>query len=483
YSGICVNKPTQFTNASTSLYGTVNTFNWDFGDNTNFADYSSLPNNEYTYPLQGVKPVRLIVTDTKGCIDTVTQDITIVDKPPLKLAFKDSLICISDKVQLQASGSGNISWTPSVNINNALSATPIVSPPGSTTYYAHLDDNGCTNDDSVTIRVTDHVDLRAMPDTIICQSDTVQLRIQSTGLQFAWSPAAQLLDPSAANAFAVTNKSTRYKVIARIGSCSAAEEVMITTVPYPQAYAGIDTVICFHSSAQLHGRSNGSSFEWFPTATLSNSQSLEPVAMPLASTAYILRTYDTKGCPKPGLDTVFVKMLPAMHADAGRDTTIVVNQPLQLHATGGVRYAWSPPYNLSSADSANPRAVFSAPTPGFQYKLVAYNEASCADSAFIRVKVYNTAPSVFVPNAFTPNGDRRNDRLKPIVAGLQRLEYFNVFNRWGQLVFSSNSSEDAGWNGRLAGKEQAPDAYIWVLKAIDYNGQVFTARGTVLLLR
>jgi len=172
-----------------------------------------------------------------------------------------------------------------------------------------------------------------------------------------------------------------------------------------------------------------------------------------------------------------------MQANAGRDTTIVVNQPLQLHATGGIRYSWSPPTNLSAADSASPRAVFSIPTTGFQYKLVAYNEANCTDSAYIRIKVYNTPPSVFVPNAFSPNGDHRNDVLKPIVAGLQKLEYFNVFNRWGQLVFSSNNTEDAGWNGRLAGKEQAPDAYIWVLKAIDYNGQAFTARGTVILLR
>ena len=482
-SGICVNKPTVFTDASVSKYGTVANWKWDFGQLNDFDDVSDIPNPSYTYPDQGLKAVRLIVADSKGCVDTAVNDITIVDKPPIKMAFRDSLICVADKVQLQASGSGNFTWTPLVNIVNAASADPVVSPVTTTTYFANLDDNGCKNRDSVQIRVVDHVNLQPMADTVICRSDTIRLHLLSDGLQYSWTPAAQFINAHLPNPVAITNSTTLYQVTASVGSCSSKGQVLVSTVPYPVANAGADTVICFNTSAQLHGTTNGSSFLWAPPNSLNRPNILDPVAKPVSTTAYVLLAYDTRGCPKPGIDTVLVKMLPNINPYAGNDTTVVVNQPLQLHATGGIRYVWIPATNLSDANIANPVAVFNEASPGLLYKVLVYNEANCVDSATVKVKIYKTPPSVFVPNAFTPNGDGKNDALRPILAGIQRMEYFNVYNRWGQLVFSNTDPEAPGWNGRLAGKEQPADAYIWAVKAIDYNGKVFTEKGVVLLIR
>jgi len=482
-SGICINKPTLFKDASTSKYGTVNSWNWNFGEAASTDDVSTDPNPVYTYPLQGLKNVRLIVTDSKGCKDTVLKDITIVDKPPIKMDFRDSLICVTDKVQLGASGSGNFSWTPSVNIINALTPTPVVAPLTTTTYYADLDDNGCKNRDSVSIRVVDHVNLKAMADTVICSTDSIRLHVVSDGLRYTWKPAAQLLNANLANPVAFTNATTLYEVTASIGSCSTKDQVLVTAIPYPVANAGADTLICFHSSAQLHGAVNGNSFLWTPANSLNNAGLLNPVAKPFTTTAYVLLAYDTKGCPKPGFDTVLVKMLPPINAYAGNDTTVVIQQPLQLKASGGVKYLWVPATNLSAANIANPIAVINEANNALQYKVLVYNEANCVDSAYIRVRVYKTLPTVFVPNAFSPNGDGKNDFLRPITAGIQRLEYFNVFNRWGQLVFSNTDAEAGGWNGKQAGKEQPADAYVWVLRAVDYNGRVFTEKGVVILIR
>jgi gliding motility-associated-like protein len=274
-----------------------------------------------------------------------------------------------------------------------------------------------------------------------------------------------------------------YEVTASIGSCSTKDQVLVHTVPYPVVNAGTDTLICFNTNAQLHGVINGTSFLWTPANSLSNPGILNPLAKPAGTTAYILMAYDTKGCPKPGFDTVLVTLLPDINPFAGNDTSIVTNQPLQLKASGGIKYEWIPAGNLSAANIANPVAIITRANTGLQYKVLVYNEANCVDSAFIRVKVYNTLPSVFVPNAFTPNGDGKNDILRPIAAGIQRMEYFNVYNRWGQLVFSNSDPEGGGWNGRLAGKEQAADAYIWVIRAIDYNGKLFNGKGVVLLIR
>ena len=160
FNGICLNKPTQFTDTSVSVYGNVNSWNWDFGDNIvwqMFQAYNILPT---PMPAAGTKNVRLIVGDSKGCIDTVFSNIAIVDKPPLTTAFKDTLICKRDSVRLSATGSGNYTWSPNIFISAINTASPVVSPPVTTTYYVDLDDNGCINHDSVTIHVVDHVTLQ-----------------------------------------------------------------------------------------------------------------------------------------------------------------------------------------------------------------------------------------------------------------------------------------------------------------------------------
>src|SRR4030095_8932560 len=157
---------------------------------------------------------------------------------------------------------------------------------------------------------------------------------------------------------------TVYEVTVSIGSCTAKDNINVTTVPYPFAEAGKDTLICYQTPAQLHAITDGSSFSWSPQQTLQSATTLNPIATPAATTAYIFTAYDTRGCPKPGVDTVVVTVLPDIHAFAGRDTSVVINQPLQLNATGGKDYTWSPPAGLSATNIANPVAVYDNESSG-----------------------------------------------------------------------------------------------------------------------
>src|SRR5450432_51736 len=291
-AGICINNPTSFTDASTSVYGKIVSWNWNFGETNSADDFSAATDPGYTYSTEGIKNVRLIVTDSKDCIDTLFKEVTIVDKPPVTMAFRDSLICVTDKVQLNASGTGNFSWTPAVNIIDAATATPVVSPNVTTTYYANLDADGCKNTDSVTIRVVDHVNVQAMGDTIICSTDSIRIRIQSDGLRYSWTPASQFINSFVSNPVAITNTTTLYEVTASTGSCNAKSQVLVTAVPYPIARAGADTVVCFNTNAQLNGSISGSSFFWTPANSLSDANILNPVASPLVTTTYILESFD-----------------------------------------------------------------------------------------------------------------------------------------------------------------------------------------------
>ncbi|OQP50352.1 hypothetical protein A4H97_00470 [Niastella yeongjuensis] len=479
--GICFNKPTQFLDASATVYGNVDSWEWDFGDGTG-NDFSSQPSPVYTFQSMGFKEVRLIATNTRGCRDTMVKNISIVDKPPLTLAFRDTLICIPDALQLRAIGNGVFSWSPGTALVNGNTATPTVNPVTTTTYSVQLNDNGCLNSDSVQVRVVDHVTLLAMNDTTICQGDAIHLHIQSDGLQYSWTPAGQVLNATAANPDVVTTTSTNYTVTANIGSCLAKDQILVTTVPYPMADAGLDTTICFDTKAWLMGSTEAIRFVWLPAASLSNINLLNPVASPKATTAYVFSAYDNKGCPKPGYDTVVVNVLPDIDPFAGRDTAVVVNQLLQLQASGGKAYQWVPATGLSNPGIDNPTATYTAPSTGITYKVLVFNDAGCVDSAYVKVKVFQTVPTVFVPNAFTPNGDGKNDLLRPIAVGIARIGYFEIFNRWGQLIFRTSTNEH-GWDGTIGGKVQPAGTYVWMVKAIDYLGAPYVQRGTIVLVR
>ena len=323
-----------------------------------------------------------------------------------------------------------------------------------------------------------------MNDTTICSGDTIQLRVNSDGLQYAWTPAVQFINPFVQNPLALTSATTTYQVTASIGGCSTTGSITVTTVPYPIADAGKDTIICYSTSAQLQALTDGSSWQWTPASSLSSAFSLNPFAYPANTIHYVFTAYNntTSGCPKPGTDTVLVTVLPKIIAFAGEDTTGVIGQSLQLNASGGDSYSWSPAFGLSSANIANPVAIFSEPSDGVRYKVNVYNSVGCYDSAFIVIKIFATLPTVFVPTAFTPNNDGKNDVLRPIVAGMKHFDYFNIYNRWGQLVFST-SEDGHGWDGTINGEPQASNAYVWVVKAIDFTGAPYFQKGTVTLIR
>lgn len=476
-AGACISKPVLFRDETTTAFGTVNFWDWDFGDGGTQADFSLLQHPSYAYPSTGPKSVRLITHNSVGCKDTLVQTVTILDKPPILLAFRDTLICPPDPLQLQANGLGNFTWSPVVNMTGANTATPNVNVTTDTKYYVDLDYDGCLNRDSVTIRAVNQVTLRLPADTVICLGDAITLRPASDGLLYSWTPAASLSNAAVKNPLATPAGNTRYVVTASISNCTATADINVNTVPYPQANAGADTVICFDGVATLHAATDGSVYTWSPILP----QTLDPTVHPEATTQYIFTVTDTRGCPKPVRDTVQVTVLPKVLASAGRDTAVVVGQPLQLNASGGLQYSWSPAAGLSNPFIANPVITFGS-ARATRFGVLVQDEAGCADSAFITVKVYNTLPQVFVPTAFTPNGDGTNDFLRPIGAGIQEIKYFSVFNRWGQLVFTGNKN-GFGWDGRINGAPQSSGVYVWQVMAVDYLGQDFFLTGTATLIR
>ena len=115
------------------------------------------------------------------------------------------------------------------------------------------------------------------------------------------------------------------------------------------------------------------------------------------------------------------------------------------------------------------------------YQVVGVTEEGCKGEGYVKIKVYK-GPDIYMPNAFTPNNDGKNDWFLPSPVGIKSYNYFRVFNRWGQPIFSTNRLHH-GWDGRLQGKEQAGGVYVWVIEGITDDNKVISKKGTVTLIR
>jgi len=99
------------------------------------------------------------------------------------------------------------------------------------------------------------------------------------------------------------------------------------------------------------------------------------------------------------------------------------------------------------------------------------------------IKVFATGDYVFMPNAFTPNGDALNDKFIVTCSGLQSLSFFRVYNRYGQIVYQQNTCNNNGWDGNFGGKAQPGGAYVYNWQGVAFNGQTVSGNGMVVLVR
>ena len=487
-TGSCYQSPVVFKNTSYVAYGTASLL-WNFGDLTTEADTASQANTTYLYPAPMQAAVSLVVQSSKGCIDTLVKNIAVTGRPDILLPFKDTLICSVDSLPLLVSSSnaGSISWSPGYNIINPNTANPIVFPKDTTVYTVVVRDKGCVDSASIKVNVVDFVTVSLPADTTICKTDSIRLRPNTYGLSFQWTPAASLSNSLVKNPLAAPLQNTVYTVTANLGKCQARASQTVKIVPYPTAYAGADTTLCFGASAVLHGIVSGPIFSWSPAAGLSSISILQPSVSPLFTTAYILTDRDTLGCPKPFRDTVVINVLPPLMLNAGHDTAIVTGQPLQLFAktsnTDYLLYSWIPATWLNNSSIANPVATISSPaTDSITYTVTATNSNGCFVSDEIKIFIYKTLPGIYMPNAFSPNADGKNDVMKPILAGISSLDYFSIYNRWGQLIFST-SQMGRGWDGNIGGKPAATGSFVYIVRAKDYLGKTLMQKGSFVLVK
>ncbi|MEP7254491.1 MAG: PKD domain-containing protein [Ferruginibacter sp.] len=173
--------------------------------------------------------------------------------------------------------------------------------------------------------------------------------------------------------------------------------------------------------------------------------------------------------------------LNVVTVSAGRDTLAFLNLPIQLNATGtpaNVTYMWSPVTGLNNPFISNPVALLRSDVT---YMVTVTDNNGCTATDDIFIKVFSN-PEVYVPNSFTPNADGKNDNLKPLGFGLKKIVYFKIYNRYGELIFETNTL-GIGWDGTFKGKVQPAGAYTYMVKVINFRDWPVEQTGTVIIIR
>ncbi len=473
----CKDKPIKFSDKTTVNVGYLSNWNWNFGDNSSPSD---LQNPFHTYSNAGNYTVTLIVETNHGCRDTVSQSIVVSPAPTVTIFPHDTIICTLDNLPLISTvqGATSYQWTPDYNISSSTVQNPTVSPKATTTYQVIVSNSyGCTASDSVTVKVFD-VLADAGIDHTICPGQNAQLS-GTGGAHFIWTPPTGLSNPNIANPVANPVTTTTYTLTVSAGSCSDSDVAVVTVKTFPSLIVGPDQSICKGDTAALNA-SGCTTYNWMPSATVKSPAEPNTVAYPNQTTTYYVSATDSNKCPLTLKDSIVVNVFPAGVTGIMGDTTIVYGTSGQLFAYGGASYSWYPAEGLDNPTIASPMASPTATTT-YYVEMITHNGCKVIDSIILTI-VYE--PIVKFPNAFSPNGDGKNDFFRPMVAGLLSDVHFRIYNRWGQLIYESNDATLKGWDGTFKGIPQETGVYVYVFECIaTVTGADNKMKGNVSLLR
>jgi gliding motility-associated-like protein len=318
-----------------------------------------------------------------------------------------------------------------------------------------------------------------MTDTTICEGQSVTLNPVGNPTQFSWQSATSLSATNIRNPVATPSQTTSYIVTLGLGVCAANDTIQISVLPAPIANAGANATICFGQDFTLQG-SGGVSYQWSPATYLSNANAATPTSTrPRESMQYSLTVTDANGCRSLQPDVMQLTVTPPIRVTINKDTVVSMNDSLRLFASSvATSYVWSPAFGLSNPNIANPLATI---VQDVTYLVTATTAAGCQGEARVTIKVFD-GPEIYVPTAFTPNGDGLNDVFRPFPVGIRKLNFFRVYNRWGQLIYST-STLNQGWNGRMGSEEAPTGSYVWVAEGVTKEGKVIAKKGVVTLIR
>ncbi len=467
---------------------------WDFGSGNNVGaiDTSKHPQiYTYTYTTPGVYSPKLSIQTSFGCKATFSKVIKITGPTgtftaspenackgtEITLTLKDTANLIKYEWDL---GDGRVVMGNPVKFKYTTSGDKLIG----LILYGRMEN--CKPVDTVRY----HMGLKAqfsINNPAICEKSNLVFVNESIGQNNqTWdfgdgTPNSAEVNPK----HIFSSGKFTIKLIANGASCVDTSQKIIIVNPLPVLTISNDTIICLGATASIHAY-GGDQIVWHPGIGLTDSTINRLVILPKTTEYYKASVkINLTQCINTDSVLVFVQQPPVIKLNFAKDTTIHIGEQIALNITTQVpvSYLWSPNYALSCINCPDPIAK---PFLDTTYRIDVKDVNGCfKDSAFLKIRINNNIP-LELPSAFTPSGDETNRILSPKGFGIEELLEFKIYNRWGNLVFSSNDISK-GWDGKYQGKDQPIDTYIYTVTARmatpDGAGIIKKIKGTVLLIR
>jgi len=224
-----------------------------------------------------------------------------------------------------------------------------------------------------------------------------------------------------------------------------------------------------HYQWQINGSNTGTDSTVLTTAALANGDIVSCIMTGSIACSQ----------PVPSANSIQMTVNPIPEITMEENITIAKGKSIQLKPaiTGVIAiYQWTPPTGLDDPSLPDPVA---APLITTSYQLLVTADNGCSASAKTTINVSSTLQ---MPNAFTPNGDGRNDLFRIPPSSPEKVISFAVYNRWGEIVFfTTNGSR--GWDGTFHNHQQPDGSYIWKIEYEDAGGARIQTSGNVMLVR
>lgn len=397
----------------------------------------------------------------------------------------DTAVCKGAVVQAIGTGDPNFSyqWLPTTGIATSNVLNALIDADTSVDYVVTASFHRCPD-----MTATLHLDVQPNPTVYIggnrflCRYDTLHINSIVNpnwypSYIYSWTPAAGLDNTNTATVvYSGTTSEMVYLTVTTSAGCTSNDSAFITVNNGPGTTIIPNMSFCPHDTAALTVSPATASYHWYPSVYLNDSMSGTPVISPVTSQTYTVVGTTAQGCKDTASFTATV--LPAAIMFMPDSVTIFTGDSYNIEPTTNCNtFSWFPPAGLSSTIISNPVAT---PSISTKYLVTATTEWGCVTVDSITI-IVDDGGIMAMPNAFTP-GNGVNGEFKIINQGIASLNYFRIFNRWGNLVFETKNISD-GWDGAFKGQPQPFGVYIYEVQAVSNAGKIITKQGNITLIR
>lgn len=384
-----------------------------------------------------------------GCMASDTITVSYLDIGSIFTA-NDTTACIGNNILLDAKHSGStFLWD-----DGSTKQARTVNANGS--YWARVSAGGCSASDTITCRFVAPPIVALPTDTSFCNGRQLILNAGNINATYLWN------NGTIGNTLVVT-KAGMYTVAATANGCTGYDSIKVLVKRNPQVALGSDTTLCTGQILLLNATTTNATYLW-------QDGSVQPV-YPVAKQGSYSVKVTANGCDTTG--TIKVAYTTKPMVAIGNDTTLCNTDKLLLDATyPQSSYLWQ--------DGSTNRS-YTVSNAGTYIVDVTNYCGMVKDS--VKIKYEDCACQFYVPSAFSPNGDGRNDVFKPSYKCLFSNYRLDVFGRLGNVVFTSTNAGN-GWDGTVGGQQQPTGGYVWVISYFDtLTGKAVKTTGSVVLIK